>query len=123
MRLTHELLPMLQQRYGLAQVGCRATWAYEYCACTPACIPKVATAMPLATISPQLKEPPGWSAAVTLCLSLQDASRLAFGGGSFAGVTALLAATTLPHVFGSILVESPSLWVGEGRFLGVSGVV
>jgi hypothetical protein len=35
-------------------------------------------------------------------------------------VTALLAATSLPHVFGGILVESPSLWVGEGRFLGVS---
>ncbi|WIA18323.1 hypothetical protein OEZ85_009788 [Tetradesmus obliquus] len=66
MRITHELLPMLQQRYGLAQ----------------------------------------------------DSSRLAFGGGSFAGVTALLAATSLPHVFGGVLVESPSLWVGEGRFLG-----
>jgi hypothetical protein len=52
--------------------------------------------------------------------AVQDPSRLAFGGGSFAGVTALLAATTLPHVFGGILVESPSLWVGEGRFLGVS---
>jgi enterochelin esterase-like enzyme len=50
---------------------------------------------------------------------LQDASRLAFGGGSFAGVTALLAAVSLPHVFGGILVESPSLWVGEGRFLRV----
>jgi predicted alpha/beta superfamily hydrolase len=50
---------------------------------------------------------------------MQDASRLAFGGGSFAGVTALLAAVTLPHVFGGILVESPSLWVGEGRFLRV----
>lgn len=50
---------------------------------------------------------------------MQDSSRLAFGGGSFAGVTALLAATSLPHVFGGVLVESPSLWVGEGRFLGV----
>eukprot|EP00882_Tetradesmus_deserticola_P032420 GHRQ01036796.1.p1 GENE.GHRQ01036796.1~~GHRQ01036796.1.p1 ORF type:complete len:151 (-),score=18.83 GHRQ01036796.1:11-463(-) len=32
MRLTHELLPMLQQRYGLAQVGCRATWVHKYTA-------------------------------------------------------------------------------------------
>lgn len=44
---------------------------------------------------------------------------MAFGGGSFAGVTALLAAITLPHVFGGILVESPSLWAAEGRFLAV----
>lgn len=51
---------------------------------------------------------------------LQLPSRLAFGGGSFAGVTALMAATLLPHVFGGILVESPSLWVGEGRYLQVS---
>lgn len=56
---------------------------------------------------------------VVIALVLQCPSRLAFGGGSFAGVTALMAATTLPDVFGGILVESPSLWVGEGRFLQV----
>ncbi|KAF6258832.1 Alpha/Beta hydrolase protein [Scenedesmus sp. NREL 46B-D3] len=64
-RVQHELLPMLQDRYNLAQ----------------------------------------------------EPSRLAFGGGSFAGVTALMAALRLPHVFGGVLVESPSLWTGEGRFL------
>eukprot|EP00775_Hariotina_reticulata_P003956 gene3956-4209_t len=65
MRVTHEILPLLQQRYNIAQCP----------------------------------------------------SRLAFGGGSFAGVTALLAAITIPHVFGGVLVESPSLWVAEGKFL------
>jgi hypothetical protein len=54
-----------------------------------------------------------------LCLSLQDPSRLAFGGGSFAGIAALMAAMDMPHVFGGVLVESPSLWTGEGRFLQV----
>eukprot|EP00884_Botryococcus_braunii_P022082 jgi/Botrbrau1/8558/Bobra.0359s0022.1 len=46
-----------------------------------------------------------------------DNSKNAFGGGSFAGVTALYAALRFPHVFGSILAESPSLWIAEGRFL------
>jgi hypothetical protein len=57
-----------------------------------------------------------------LCLSLQDPSRLAFGGGSFAGIAALMAAMDMPHVFGGVLVESPSLWTGEGRFLQVGGL-
>jgi len=48
----------------------------------------------------------------------RDPARLAFGGGSFGGVAALYAALHYPHVFGSVLAESPSLWVGEGRFLG-----
>ena len=52
-------------------------------------------------------------------LPSQCPSRLAFGGGSFAGITALMVAMQMPHVFGSVLVESPSLWVGEGRFLQV----
>jgi hypothetical protein len=56
----------------------------------------------------------------TLRWVMQDPSRLAFGGGSFAGVTALMAAMRLPHVFGSVLVESPSLWTGKGRFLQVN---
>lgn len=46
-----------------------------------------------------------------------DASRVAFGGGSFAGICALYAAMAYPHVFGRVLAESPSLWVAEGRFL------
>lgn len=43
--------------------------------------------------------------------------QVAMGGGSFAGVTALYAAMHYPHVFGSVLVESPSLWIAEGQFL------
>lgn len=47
-----------------------------------------------------------------------DPSRVAFGGGSFGGVCSMMAAMQYPHVFGAVLAESPSLWVGEGRFLG-----
>ncbi|KAG2443453.1 hypothetical protein HXX76_001810 [Chlamydomonas incerta] len=46
-----------------------------------------------------------------------DPARVAFGGGSFAGVAALYAAMHYPHVFGVVLAESPSLWIAEGRFL------
>jgi enterochelin esterase-like enzyme len=44
-------------------------------------------------------------------------TRRAFGGASFGGVAALHAALSYPHIFGSVLAESPSLWVGEGRYL------
>lgn len=47
-----------------------------------------------------------------------DPFRVAYGGGSFAGIAALYAAMHYPHVFGSILCESPSLWIAEGKFLG-----
>jgi predicted alpha/beta superfamily hydrolase len=43
--------------------------------------------------------------------------RRAFGGASFGGVAALQAALTHGDVFGGVLAESPSLWVGEGRYL------
>ncbi|GIL61286.1 hypothetical protein Vafri_15684 [Volvox africanus] len=46
-----------------------------------------------------------------------DPAKVAFGGGSFAGVAALYAAMHYPHVFGCVLAESPSLWISEGRFL------
>ncbi|KAG2443225.1 hypothetical protein HYH02_009298 [Chlamydomonas schloesseri] len=46
-----------------------------------------------------------------------DPAKVAFGGGSFAGVAALYAAMHYPHVFGCVLAESPSLWIAEGRFL------
>ncbi|GLC43975.1 hypothetical protein PLESTB_000215900 [Pleodorina starrii] len=46
-----------------------------------------------------------------------DPAKVAFGGGSFAGVSALYAALHYPHVFGCVLAESPSLWIAEGRFL------
>ena len=47
-----------------------------------------------------------------------DPFRVAFGGGSFAGVAALYAAMHYPHVFGAVLCESPSLWIAEAKFLG-----
>jgi enterochelin esterase-like enzyme len=43
--------------------------------------------------------------------------RRAFGGASFGGVAALQAALAHGDVFGGVLAESPSLWVGEGRYL------
>jgi len=43
--------------------------------------------------------------------------RMAFGGASFGGVCALYAAMNYPHIFASVLVESPSLWAQEGKFL------
>ncbi|KAG1669133.1 hypothetical protein FOA52_002644 [Chlamydomonas sp. UWO 241] len=46
-----------------------------------------------------------------------DPSRVAFGGGSFGGINALHVAMHYPHVFGSVLAESPSLWIAEGKFL------
>ncbi|KAL6760544.1 Alpha/Beta hydrolase protein [Haematococcus lacustris] len=46
-----------------------------------------------------------------------DPDRNAFGGGSFGGVAALYAAMHYPHLFGSVLAESPSFWIAEGRFL------
>lgn len=48
-----------------------------------------------------------------------DPAKVAFGGGSFSGVSALYAAMHYPHVFGCVLAESPSLWIAEGRFLQV----
>lgn len=44
-------------------------------------------------------------------------ARLCFAGASFGGVNALYTAMKYPHVFHSVLAESPSLWSGEGRFL------
>ena len=46
-----------------------------------------------------------------------DPALNAFGGSSFGGICALRAATTLPDAFGAVLVESPSLWIAEERFL------
>ncbi len=39
------------------------------------------------------------------------------GGSSLGGIVTLHAAMTRPGVFGGILVESPSLWIGDGVFL------
>lgn len=41
----------------------------------------------------------------------------AFGGSSFGGIAALCMGMMHPGVFGGLLVESPSLWIDEGRFL------
>ncbi len=40
-----------------------------------------------------------------------------FGGSSFGGICALCAAVRCPGVFGSLLVESPSLWFADERLL------
>mmetsp|Transcript_35991 Transcript_35991/g.113878 ORF Transcript_35991/g.113878 Transcript_35991/m.113878 type:complete len:323 (-) Transcript_35991:1561-2529(-) len=44
-------------------------------------------------------------------------ARVAFGGSSFGGISTLCACMRHPGVFGSALVESPSLWFSEGSFL------
>ena len=49
-----------------------------------------------------------------------DPQLMAFGGSSLGGVCALAMAMRHPQVFGSVLVESPSMWIGEERFLEVS---
>ena len=49
-----------------------------------------------------------------------DPRLVAFGGSSFGGICALAAAMRFsgrPEAVGGLLVESPSLWVAEGRFL------
>jgi len=44
-------------------------------------------------------------------------ARVAFGGSSFGGIATLCLAMRYPGLVGSALVESPSLWIGEERFL------
>ncbi|KAG1660566.1 hypothetical protein FOA52_005102 [Chlamydomonas sp. UWO 241] len=46
-----------------------------------------------------------------------DPRRTAFGGASFGGINALHVAMNYAHVFGSVLAESPSLWIAEGRMV------
>lgn len=48
---------------------------------------------------------------------LPDPDRLLFGGSSFGGIASLVMAMRHPSAFGSVLVESPSLWINGGRFL------
>ena len=45
------------------------------------------------------------------------ASYTAFGGSSYGAVAALFTAMTHPGVFGRLLLESPSLYVGRGTLL------
>ena len=52
----------------------------------------------------------------------REAEHLAFGGSSFGGICALWASMHYPHVFGATLVESPSLWFAEEKFLRWVGV-
>lgn len=47
----------------------------------------------------------------------KEPSLRSFGGSSFGGICALCAALRHPGVFGSFLVESPSLWFGDERML------
>lgn len=51
-------------------------------------------------------------------LSATDRSRRVFGGASFGGIAALHMLQKAPEVFSGILSESPSLWAGEGGYLG-----
>ena len=45
------------------------------------------------------------------------ASNTGFGGSSYGGVAALFAVLERPGVFGRLLIESPSLYVGDGYML------
>jgi len=47
----------------------------------------------------------------------RGASNTAFGGSSYGAVAALFTAMTNPGVFGRLLLESPSLYVGRGALL------
>ena len=41
----------------------------------------------------------------------------AFGGSSFGGICTLCMGMRYPDAFGSLLVESPSLWIDDAKFL------
>ena len=47
----------------------------------------------------------------------RGASQTAFGGSSYGAVAALYTAMRMPGVFGRLLLESPSLYVGRGALL------
>ena len=47
----------------------------------------------------------------------RGASRTGFGGSSYGAIAALYTAMRHPGVFGRLLIESPSLYVGNGRLL------
>jgi enterochelin esterase-like enzyme len=47
----------------------------------------------------------------------RGASQTAFGGSSYGAVAALYTAMKMPGVFGRLLLESPSLYVGRGALL------
>lgn len=48
---------------------------------------------------------------------LRTASATGFGGSSYGGVAALYTALIKPGIFGRLLIESPSLYVGGGHLL------
>lgn len=45
--------------------------------------------------------------------TITDAEHRSLGGSSFGGIVTLQTAMSKPGVFGAILVESPSLWIGD----------
>lgn len=49
--------------------------------------------------------------------TLPDAAHTGLGGSSFGGVVTLYTAMEHPGVYGRLLVESPSLWVGDGKLM------
>lgn len=58
-----------------------------------------------------------WRAPLQSYGAASDAAHIAFGGSSFGGICALWAAMHHSDKFGAVLVESPSLWFAEERFL------
>jgi enterochelin esterase-like enzyme len=50
-----------------------------------------------------------------------DAAHIAFGGSSFGGICTLWACMHHSDRFGAALVESPSLWIADEKFLRCVG--
>ncbi|MEM8835643.1 MAG: alpha/beta hydrolase-fold protein [Planctomycetota bacterium] len=50
-----------------------------------------------------------------------DPAHTGIGGSSFGGVITSYAVTSRPELFGRALIESPSLWVGDGRLMDMLG--
>ncbi len=50
-----------------------------------------------------------------------DPARIALGGSSFGGICTLVACMRHGGRFGAALVESPSLWFADERFLRWAG--
>lgn len=46
-----------------------------------------------------------------------EPSKMAFGGSSFGGICSLVMGMRYPGLFGALLVESPSLWLANEKFL------
>lgn len=125
-RLVTELMPLVADEFGTAADPARVAFGggsfaggWLLLAVPPTSFQRsIAGVLPLCPtlqlpLQPPPGLPPGWLAHPSRSSPL-SASRAT----PTAGVTALYAALHYPHVFGSVLAESPSLWIAEGRFLG-----